>query len=58
MSGSKRRLTFIASVEQRRPDLSWESLGVGVDLPGVTPNPLLSGEARTRSVELRRGVLS
>jgi hypothetical protein len=45
-------------MEQLRPDLSRESLGVGPDFPGVAPNPLLSGEARTRTAELRTGELA
>ncbi len=45
-------------VAQVRPDLSREALGVGPDFPGVAPNPLLSGRARTRTAELRAGALA
>jgi hypothetical protein len=45
-------------MEQLRPDLGRESLGVGPDFPGVAPNPLLSIEARKRNAELRTGVLA
>lgn len=45
-------------MEQLRPDLSRESLGVGPAFPGVAPNPLLSSEARKRNAELRTGVLA
>ncbi|HWW11739.1 MAG TPA: hypothetical protein VN018_04420 [Brevundimonas sp.] len=45
-------------MEQLRPDLGRESLGVGPDFPGVAPNPLLSGDARKRNAELRTGVLA
>ncbi|MFJ2503373.1 hypothetical protein [Microbacterium sp. NPDC087592] len=54
----KQKLSFSDLVEQLRPDLSRESLGVGPDFPGVAPNPLLSGDARTRNAELRAGVLA
>jgi hypothetical protein len=43
---------------QLRPDLSRESLGVGPGFPGVAPNPLLSGDARKRTAELRTGALA
>lgn len=52
----KQRLNDL--MEQLRPDLSRESLGVGPAFPGVAPNPLLSGEARTRTAELRTGELA
>ncbi len=45
-------------MEQLRPDLGRESLGVGPDFPGVAPNPLLSSDARKRNAELRTGVLA
>ena len=45
-------------MEQLRPDLSRESLGVGPNFPGVAPNPLLSSEARKRIAELRTGTLA
>jgi hypothetical protein len=45
-------------MDQLRPDLSRESLGVGPDFPGVAPNPLLSGDARKRNAELRTGALA
>lgn len=45
-------------MEQLRPDLSRESLGVGPDFPGVAPNPLMSREAGKRNAELRNGVLA
>ncbi|MDQ7803898.1 hypothetical protein Q5425_09145 [Amycolatopsis sp. A133] len=43
---------------QLKPELSRESLGVGPNFPGVAPNPLLSGEARKRTAELRTGALA
>ena len=60
MFGAKksRKLRFEDLMAQLRPDLSRESLGVGPDFPGVTPNPLLSGAARRRKMELRAGVLA
>ena len=45
-------------MEQLRPDLSRESLGVGPAFPGIAPNPLLSRGARARSAELRAGALA
>jgi len=50
MFGAKksRKLRFEDLMAQLRPDFSHESLGLGPDFPGVTPNPLLSGEARRR----------
>ncbi|RDI13059.1 hypothetical protein DEU38_1359 [Rhodococcus sp. AG1013] len=45
-------------MEQLRPDLSPESLGVGPDFPGVAPNPLMSSEASKRNAELRTGALA
>jgi hypothetical protein len=45
-------------MEQLRPDLSRESLGVGRNFPGVAPNPLLSSDARKRIAELRTGALA
>lgn len=56
MFGSKRTLAGV--VEQLRPDLSRESLGVGPDFPGIAPNPYLSGAARKRTAELRAGALA
>ncbi|AZS39236.1 MULTISPECIES: hypothetical protein [Microbacterium] len=59
MFGSKKKKQRLNDLmEQLRPDLSRESLGVGPDFPGVAPNPLLSGEARTRNAELRTGELA
>ena len=59
MFGSKKRKQKLDDLmAQLRPDLSRESLGVGPDFPGVAPNPLLSGEARTRNAELRTGELA
>lgn len=59
MFGSKKRKQKLDDLmAQLRPDLSRESLGVGPDFPGVAPNPLLSGEARTRNAELRTGDLA
>jgi len=48
----------IDMMEQLRPDLSREALGVGPDFPGVAPNPVLSGGARKRNAELRAGALA
>jgi len=56
MFGSKKKLNHL--MEQLRPDLSRESLGVGPNFPGVAPNPILSGEARKRNAELRNGTLA
>ena len=56
MFGSKKKLNGL--VEQLRPDLSRESLGVGPNFPGIAPNPLLSSEARKRTAELRTGTLA
>lgn len=59
MFGSKRRRAKLDSMmEQVRPDLSREALGVGSDFPGIAPNPLLSRAARARTEELRGGVLA
>ncbi|MFJ4225222.1 hypothetical protein [Microbacterium sp. NPDC089695] len=58
MFGGKRRRTLDAMMEQLRPDLSREALGVGPAFPGIAPNPLLSRAARTRITELRSGVLA
>lgn len=62
MFGSKKskkaKLSFTDLMEQLRPDLSRDSLGVGSDFPGVAPNPLLSGEARRRNAELRTAPLA
>ncbi|SEF36446.1 hypothetical protein SAMN05421837_110201 [Amycolatopsis pretoriensis] len=59
MFGWKKKLDGLNELTaQLRPDLSRESLGVGPDFPGVAPNPLLSGEARKRTAELRTGVLA
>ncbi|KJL25470.1 hypothetical protein RN51_00607 [Microbacterium oxydans] len=59
MFGSKKkRQRFSDLMEQLRPDLSRESLGVGPAFPGVALNPLLSGEARRRNTELRAGALA
>lgn len=54
----KQKIKFSDLMEQLRPDLSRESLGVGPEFPGVAPNPLLSGEARRRNAELRAGALA
>lgn len=56
MFGSNKKLNEM--MEQLRPDLGRESLGVGPDFPGVAPNPLLSSDARKRNAELRTGVLA
>ncbi|MFE9918020.1 hypothetical protein ACFYPG_22945 [Micromonospora sp. NPDC005553] len=45
-------------MDQLRPDLSRESLGVGPDFPGIAPNPLMSSDARNRNAELRTGALA
>ncbi|MBQ1442890.1 MAG: hypothetical protein IIZ13_03455 [Renibacterium sp.] len=45
-------------MEQLRPDLGREALGVGLEFPGVAPNPLLSKAARNRNAELRTGPLA
>ena len=59
MFGSKKKkLSLNGLMEQLRPDLSRESLGVGPDFPGVAPNPLLSGAAMKRNAELRTGALA
>lgn len=59
MFGSKKRKqTLDDLMAQLRPDLSREALGVGPEFPGIAPNPLLSGEARRRNAELRRGTLA
>jgi hypothetical protein len=62
MFGWKKKLNNLNNLndlmEQLRPDLSRESLGVGPDFPGVAPNPLLSSDARKRNAELRRGALA
>ena len=59
MFGSKKKRQRLSDLmDQLRPDLSRESLGVGPAFPGVTPNPLLSGKARRRKAELRDGVLA
>jgi hypothetical protein len=54
----KQKISLNDLMEQLRPDLSRESLGVGPAFPGVAPNPLLSGEARKRNAELRAGALA
>ncbi|MBP1158772.1 hypothetical protein [Rhodococcus sp. PvR099] len=56
MFGSEKKLNDL--MEQLRPDLSRESLGVGPDFPGVAPNPLMSSDARKRNAELRTGALA
>jgi hypothetical protein len=56
MFGWNKKLNNV--MEQLRPDLSRDSLGVGPDFPGVAPNPLMSSEARKRDAELRTGVLA
>jgi len=56
MFGWNKKLNDV--MEQLRPDLSRDSLGVGPDFPGVAPNPLMSSEARKRNAELRTGVLA
>ncbi|ERK69287.1 hypothetical protein [Leifsonia aquatica] len=58
MFGSKKKRSLSDLVEQLRPDLSRESLGVGPDFPGVVPNPYLSSAARKRKAELRTGTLA
>jgi len=59
MFGSKKnQKKFGDLMEQLRPDLSRESLGVGPDFPGIAPNPILSSDARKRNAELRTGVLA
>jgi hypothetical protein len=58
MFGSKKKLDVTDLMEQLRPDLSREALGVGPAFPGIAPNPLLSGAARKRTAELRAGVLA
>ena len=45
-------------MEQLRPDLSRDSLGVGPAFPGVNPNPHMSSDARARNAELRAGTLA
>ncbi|SIN86688.1 hypothetical protein [Agromyces cerinus] len=57
-SKKKQKLSLSDLVEQLRPDLSRESLGVGPDFPGVAPNPLMSSAAFKRNAELRTGVLA
>jgi len=57
MFGSKKQ-KLNDLMEQLRPDLSRESLGVGPNFPGVAPNPLLSSDARKRNAELRTGTLA
>ncbi|HST40032.1 MAG TPA: hypothetical protein VLK58_11010 [Conexibacter sp.] len=49
MFGSKKKLNDKLNdlMEQLRPDLSRESLGVGPDFPGVAPNPLLMFDVET-----------
>jgi len=54
--GSKKKIGLM--MEQLRPDLSRESLGVEPEFPGIAPNPVMSGEARTRTAELRAGTLA
>ena len=56
MFGSKKKLSDM--VEQLRPDLSREALGVGADFPGIAPNPFLSATATRRNAQLRAGVLA
>ncbi|QDY11589.1 hypothetical protein FJK98_12295 [Micromonospora sp. HM134] len=56
MVGSTNNLS--AQIDQLRPDLSRESLGVGPDFPGIAPNPLMSSDARKRNAELRTGALA
>jgi len=51
------KMTLDDVMSKLRPDLSRESLGVGPDFPGVTPNPLMSSDARKRNAELRTGRL-
>ncbi|WP_370963191.1 hypothetical protein [Amycolatopsis sp. cg9] len=59
MFGRKKKPGHLDNVlEQLRPDLGRESLGVGPAFPGVAPNPLLSGDARKRNAELRTGALA
>ena len=56
MFGSKKKLSDM--VEQLRPDLSREALGVGPEFPGIAPNPFLSATATRRNAQLRAGVLA
>ncbi|MBO9624900.1 MAG: hypothetical protein J7484_00845 [Microbacterium sp.] len=56
MFGSKKKLEDL--MEQLRPDLTREALGVGPEFPGVAPNPVLSSAARRRNAELRTGELA
>lgn len=56
MFGSKKKRDNM--MEQLRPDLNREALGVGPAFPGVAPNPLLSSDARKRNAELRLGALA
>lgn len=56
MFGSRKKLNDLMA--QLRPDLSRESLGVGAEFPGVTPNPLMSNAARKRNADLRTGTLA
>ncbi|MGI5498951.1 hypothetical protein [Lentzea sp. CA-135723] len=59
MFGRKKKRNGLNDLmEQLRPDLSRESLGVGPAFPGVAANPLLSGDARKRIAELRTGELA
>lgn len=54
-AGKRRNLDILGEL---RPELSREALGVGPEFPGIAPNPLLSGEARKRSAELKTGALA
>lgn len=59
MFGSKKKHARLDTMmEQLRPDLGREALGVGPDVPGIAPNPLLSRAARARIEDLRRGELA
>ncbi|USX51950.1 hypothetical protein [Lentzea sp. HUAS12] len=48
----------VGLVEQLRPDLSREALGVGPAFPGIAPNPDMSSEARKINAELSTGELA
>ncbi|MGW4527561.1 hypothetical protein [Amycolatopsis sp. NPDC004378] len=59
MFGRKRKVNGLNDLmAQLRPDLTRESLGVGPEFPGVTPNPFLSRDAGKRNAELRTGELA
>ncbi|GAB3150809.1 hypothetical protein GCM10027258_49440 [Amycolatopsis stemonae] len=59
MFGRKRKVNGLNDLmAQLGPDLTRESLGVGPEFPGVTPNPFLSRDAGKRNAELRTGELA